>query len=139
MIGLGAAAGVGFILLDELLGRFRRLRLPPLGVGIGIYLPMSVILPTVIGSVLGWFYDRWADRQARPDYARRMGVLTATGMIVGESLWGVAFAFIVGATGKDEPLALVGAGFVPFALVGGTILFIALIWLLYRRTMTAVR
>ncbi|HEX5184326.1 MAG TPA: oligopeptide transporter, OPT family [Allosphingosinicella sp.] len=141
MIGSGAAAGVGFILLDELLGLFRRMRLPPLGVGIGIYLPMSVILPTVIGSVLGWFYDRWADRQARPEYARRMGVLTATGLIVGESLWGVAFAFIVGATGKDTPLALpmIGDAFAPFALAGGTILFAALVWLLYRRTMQAVR
>jgi putative OPT family oligopeptide transporter len=139
MIGLGAAAGIGFIILDELLGRFKLLRLPPLGVGIGIYLPMSVILPTVIGSVIGWFYDRWAGRQDKAEFARRMGVLTATGMIVGESLWGVAFAIIVGATGKDAPLALVGDSFAPFALIGGTILFVALAWLLYRRTMKASR
>jgi putative OPT family oligopeptide transporter len=134
MIGLGAAAGVGFIILDELLGWFKLLRLPPLGIGIGIYLPMSVILPTVVGSVLGWFYDRWADRQARAEFARRMGVLTATGMIVGESLWGVAFAGIVAASGSDAPLALVGESFAPAALIGGTILFVALTWFLYRRT-----
>jgi putative OPT family oligopeptide transporter len=138
MIGLGAAAGVGFIILDELLGLFKLLRLPPLGIGIGIYLPMSVILPTVAGSVIGWFYDRWAGHQAKAEFARRMGVLTATGMIVGESLWGVAFAIIVGATGRDAPLALVGASFAPIALIGGTILFVALVWLLYRRTMNAV-
>ena len=41
-----------------------------------------------------------------------MGVLTATGMIVGESLWGVAFAGIVDRDrGNDAPLALVGDGF----------------------------
>jgi uncharacterized oligopeptide transporter (OPT) family protein len=111
------------------------LRLPPLGAGIGIYLPMAVILPTVIGSVIGRFYDRWADRQARPEFARRMGVLTATGLIVGESLWGVAFAGIVAASGSDAPIALVGEGFVMPALVGGTLLFFGLTWFLYRRTM----
>jgi putative OPT family oligopeptide transporter len=135
MIGYGALAGAALILLDEMLGRLDRLRLPPLAVGIGIYLPMSVILPTVIGSVLGWFYDRWADRQARRDYARRMGVLTATGLIVGESLWGVVYAGIVGATGSDSPFVLVGDSFAPIALAGGTILFVALTWFLYRRTM----
>jgi hypothetical protein len=36
-----------------------------------------------------------------------MGVLLATGLIVGESLFGVVFAGIVAATGTDAPLALV--------------------------------
>src|SRR3546814_7496599 len=76
MIGWGALAGVGFILLDELLGLLKKLRLPPLAVGMGIYLPMSLILPTVIGSVVGRFYERWADKRPNPDFARRMGGLT---------------------------------------------------------------
>jgi hypothetical protein len=64
-----------------------------------------------------------------------MGVLTATGLIVGESLWGVVFAGIVAGSGSDAPLALVGESFEPFALVGGTILFVLLAIWLYRRTM----
>jgi hypothetical protein len=36
-----------------------------------------------------------------------MGVLLATGLIVGESLFGVVFAGIVAATNKDSPLAVV--------------------------------
>jgi uncharacterized oligopeptide transporter (OPT) family protein len=139
MISYGAATGVGLVILDEIMGRLKLLRLPPLGVGIGIYLPMAVILPTVIGSVIGRFYDRWADRQARPEFARRMGVLTATGLIVGESLWGVAFAFIVYLTAKDAPLALVGKGYETIALIGGTILFLAITGLLYRYAKTASR
>ncbi|WNO54153.1 OPT family oligopeptide transporter [Stakelama saccharophila] len=134
MIGWGAAAGIVFVILDEVLGLLGRLRLPPLGVGIGIYLPMSVILPTVIGSVIGWFYDRWADRQGDVEFAKRLGVLTATGLIVGESLWGVAFAGIVAGSGSDSPLAIVGDGFAVPALIGGTILFAALAAFLYRRT-----
>ena len=144
MISWGAAAGVGFVILDEIMGRLKLLRLPPLGVGIGIYLPMAVILPTVLGSVIGLFYDRWADRQPRAEYARRMGVLTATGLIVGESLWGVAFAGIVAASGSDAPLDVtgylgLGAGYAPVALIGGLVLFLGLTWLLYHWTMRTVR
>ena len=135
MIGYGAMTGAGLVLLDEMLGRFKVLRLPPLAVGIGIYLPMAAVLPVVIGAVIGFFYDRWADKTARPEFARRMGVLTATGMIVGESLWGVVFAGIVAGSDSDTALVLVGEGFEPFALVGGTILFVLLAAALYRRTM----
>lgn len=139
MIGYGALTGVALIILDEVLGRLKLLRLPPLGVGMGIYLPISLILPTVVGSVVGLFYDRWADRTSNPEFARRMGVLTATGLIVGESLWGVVFAGIVAASGSDAPLAVVGDGFEPYALIGGTVVFIALLAWLYRRTRMLVR
>ncbi|AOH84134.1 peptide transporter [Sphingomonas panacis] len=139
MLGYGALAGVALIVLDELLGRLKLLRLPPLGVALGIYLPMSVILPTVTGSVVGFFYDRWARRSGNPEVAERMGTLTATGLIVGESLWGVAFAFIVYLTGSDAPLALVGPGFAGIALIAGTLCFIALAAGLYRRTMAVAR
>ncbi len=139
MIGYGAMTGVAVIVLDELLGKAGKLRLPPLGVGLGVYLPMAVTLPVTIGAVVGYAYDRWADRARDPEFARRMGVLTATGMIVGESLWGVGFAGIVYLTNQETPLALVGEGFVPFALVGGTLLFALLTWVMYRRTMAASR
>jgi putative OPT family oligopeptide transporter len=132
MLGYGALAGIGFVVLDELMGRLKLLRLPPLAVGIGIYLPMAVILPVAVGSVLGWLYDRWAARRRDPEFARRMGVLTATGMIVGESLWGVAFAGIVATTGSDTPLAIAGESFEPAALGIGIVLFAALTTMLYR-------
>ena len=137
MIGWGAFAGVIFVVLDELLGRAGRLRLPPLAVGIGIYLPMAVILPVVAGSIVGHFYERWADRTRDAEQTRRLGVLVATGMIVGESLWGVAFAGIVAGSGSDAPLALAGEGFAGAALVGGTVLFLALAWWLYHTTRRA--
>ena len=53
MIGIGVALGVVLIAVDAALGRAGRLRLPPLAVGFGIYLPMSVTLPTMIGAVIG--------------------------------------------------------------------------------------
>ncbi|MAW98909.1 MAG: oligopeptide transporter, OPT family [Sphingomonas sp.] len=134
MIGWGAVAGVIFVILDEVLGALGRMRLPPLAVGIGVYLPMSLMLPVSAGALIGWFYDRWAAKRKDPEFAERMGVLTATGMIVGESLWGVVFAGIVAGAGSGDVLSLAGPGFEGVALVIGVVLFVALMTLLYRRT-----
>jgi hypothetical protein len=65
-----------------------------------------------------------------------MGVLMATGLIVGESLFGVLYAGIVAGSGKNEPFALVGEGFATPALIGGAVVFFVVIGLLYRRTVT---
>jgi putative OPT family oligopeptide transporter len=138
MIEYGVLAGALLIAADALLGRAGRMRLPPLAIGLGIYLPMGATMPVVIGALAGYFYDRWADRGPQPAFARRMGVLMATGMIVGESLFGVLYAGIVVATGRNAPFALVGDGFATAALIGGAIIFFALIGILYRRTMIVV-
>ena len=101
LIGLGALIGAVRDLIDEVLAGARRLRLPPLAVGIGMYLPMSLTLLIPIGALLGWFYDRWAERSGGDaELTKRLGVLIATGLIVGESLFGVVFAGIVAASDR---------------------------------------
>jgi putative OPT family oligopeptide transporter len=135
LIGTGAGVGVLIIIVDALLGRAGKLRLPPLAVGIGIYLPMGTTMAVVVGAVLGWLYDRSAERSSRdPEAMKRMGVLMATGMIVGESLFGVALAGLVVGTGSDTPLAIVGDEFGLVATVGGTLVFAALVAWLYRQS-----
>ena len=106
--------------------------MPPLAVGMGIYLPMALTLLIPVGAVIGHFYDRWARTSANPAFAERLGVLMATGLIVGESLFGVAFAAIVGATDNSAPLALVEefAWAVPLGLIAFTG---SILWL-YART-----
>ena len=107
LIGLGGLIGVGVIVIDEVLRRTGKYSLPPLAVGMGIYLPMSLTLLIPVGATIGYLYNKWAERAPDPAFAERLGVLMATGLIVGESLFGVAFAAIVGATDNDSPLALV--------------------------------
>jgi putative OPT family oligopeptide transporter len=107
LIAIGAGIGVVAVIIDELLRKMKRGSLPPLAVGMGIYLPMALTLLIPIGALLGYFYDKWAARAPVPEFAQRMGVLLATGLIVGESLFGVIFAGIVAATNKDAPLAIV--------------------------------
>jgi putative OPT family oligopeptide transporter len=133
LLGLGALIGVAVVIADEVLGKAGKMRLPPLGVGMGVYLPMALTFLIVVGAVLGHYYEKWADRQSDPETAKRLGILAATGLIVGESLFGVVFAGIVAGTGSDAPLAFVGDGFAPFALWGGAALFIGLVAWIYLR------
>ncbi|MDT0508053.1 OPT family oligopeptide transporter [Novosphingobium sp. MMS21-SN21R] len=107
LVGLGAAIGAGVVLVDELLKRTGRGSLPPLAVGMGMYLPTQVTMLVIVGAVLGHLYNRWASRQSAPDLAERMGVLTATGLIVGDSLFNIAYAAIVAATDNPDALAVV--------------------------------
>ena len=70
MIGIGALVGVGLILLDATLGAMKKLRIPPLAVGIGIYLPMSATFAVVVGAVISHWYDGARAHDAEPG-ARR--------------------------------------------------------------------
>jgi putative OPT family oligopeptide transporter len=139
LLGIGVLVGVGLIALDEGLRASRRGAVPPLAVGLGIYLPSSTTAFVVVGAVVGWAYDRWADRLPNPEAVKRLGVLLASGLIVGESLWGVALAGLIVATGKGEPLGLVGEGFHNAAAVLGLLAFAAVTAALYRWTMGAGR
>lgn len=131
LVGLGAAIGAGVILLDEVLKRSGKGAVPPLAVGMGMYLPTSVTIMVIVGAVLGHLYNKWAARQSAPEFAERMGVLTATGLIVGDSLFNIAYAAIVAATDNPDALAVV-EGF-PAALPFGVIVFAGIIAYAYWR------
>ena len=83
-------------------------------------------------------YDKWAERQGdNVEFKKRLGVLMATGLIVGESMFGVVFAGIVAASGSDAPLAIVGEGFENWSIVIGVVLFAAAVLALYQWTRRA--
>ncbi|MDV3130169.1 oligopeptide transporter, OPT family [Mycobacterium sp. 21AC1] len=137
LIGLGAAIGVGVVIVDEILNRTTRFALPPLAVGMGMYLPMSLTLIIPLGGLLGYFYNKWAQRTGGDvERKKRLGVLMATGMIVGESLYGVVFAGFVAGTGNDDPFALFTGNDGNLAQIIGIVAFAAVIMWLYKRTQT---
>lgn len=134
MIGLGAGIGVALIILDEVLGLAKKdgPRLPPLAVGLGIYLPTSTTLMVVVGALVGAWFDRRAGREPKPEATRQLGVLLASGLIVGESLLAVVFAGVVAISGNDYPIALVGKRFdLPAIWIGGVV-FAVTVAVLYR-------
>jgi len=130
MMGIGALVGLGLIALDETLGVLKALRIPPLAVGIGIYLPMSATFAVVVGSIIGHWYTRRIRHSPNPERADRLGTLVASGLIVGEGLWGVINSGLVVGFKNDAPIGLVPADFAPANLLG-LISFVALIALLY--------
>jgi putative OPT family oligopeptide transporter len=134
LIAAGVGVGIVVIAIDELLraGTRGRMKLPPLAVGLGIYLPVSTILPVVIGALCGRTYNAWVSRRPKADAAKRLGVLLASGLIVGESLFGVLLAGIIVFSGNGNPLALVGNGFATAATAIGGVLFAVLAFSLYR-------
>jgi putative OPT family oligopeptide transporter len=133
LIQIGAAIGVAVIVLNETLSRTtKHMSLPPLAVGLGIYLPTQSTLMIVVGAVAGWFFDRAADRTARPKSTKDLGVLLASGLIVGEGILGVVISAIVVFSGKDAPLGLVGPSFETAGVFIGGIAFLAIGFLLYR-------
>jgi putative OPT family oligopeptide transporter len=117
LMSVGALIGVVLIVIDEALGKAGLTRLPPLASGMGIYLPVVATAPIVLGAISGWLYQRWIARQPYAPIARRLVVLLASGLIVGESLFGVLLAGLIVITNKATPLAVVGDNFQFTALV----------------------
>ncbi len=140
LIGVGVGIGAIVIAIDEV-GRITgRYRFPPLAVGLGVYLPPETTAPAVIGAVFGALYNRWVSRGPNPDAARRLGVLIACGLIVGESLWGVFYAGVIVAAQRgwlhvadpSNPFAVVGDNFGAIANVLAIVAFVAVPVVLYR-------
>ena len=104
----GALLGLGLVLVNFVLKKASndRYSLPPLGVGLAIYLPSAVTAPVVVGAVAGYFFERAVSHQTWGETAKRLGVLIMSGFIVGESLFNVALAGIIVLTGVGEPLGI---------------------------------
>src|SRR6185437_2826377 len=133
LIGLGAGIGVALIVLDAVLASTTKsVRLPPLAVGLGMYLPTSTTLMVVVGALVGAWFDKRAERGPKAEPTKQLGVLLASGLIVGESLLGVLVAALVAFTGKPMPLALVGSGFDTAAIWIGGIVFAGSVVVMYR-------
>jgi hypothetical protein len=107
-------------------------RLPPLAVGLGVYLPTSTTLMIVVGAIVGWYFDKRAERTPKAEATKQLGVLLASGMIVGESIIGVLVAALVVFSGKATPMALVGDSFQNASIWIGGIAFAAVVYAMYR-------
>ena len=152
MIGIGVGVGIALIIVDEILKKLGGVaRLPPLAVGLGIYLPSAVTTPVSAGALVGWLADRYLKKRAAKEgiaqtgpafeaYAelpRRRGTLLASGLIVGESLIGVLMAGLIVAADNQAPIALVGDSFAPIAEWLAAIFFVIACADLYRRVVNS--
>jgi putative OPT family oligopeptide transporter len=132
LIGIGALIGLGVVAIDEILRRTVRRQFPPLAVALGIYLPMAVTFMVVVGAVAGKLYNDWVAEKPNADVAKRLGILLASGLIVGESLLGIILSAIIVFSQKGTPFAVVGDDFETAATWIGGIAFVVVVVGLYR-------
>ena len=117
----GIVVGIVAIVVNLILkSTTKSLTLPPLAIGMGIYLPPTLEMPLVMGAIIGYFVNRYITKRAKEragayadadvEQSNRRGVLFASGLIVGESIIGViiagVIAFSVSTGGSEAPLQL---------------------------------
>jgi putative OPT family oligopeptide transporter len=141
LLGYGALIGLILVLIDFALKKSSdgKYSMPPLGVGLAIYLPSAVTLPVVVGAVAGWFFERSVSKRSWGEPAKRMGVLIMSGFIVGESLFNVALAGLIVLTRKSEPLAIANGLSEADTMMIATVIGAAMVAGLYRWAATNAR
>lgn len=133
MIGLGSGLAILFILFDEIyLKRWTNYRLPVLGIGMGLYLPLSACITVIIGGLLSYFVKR-KNKSANneTDFSGQKGILFASGLIVGEAVLGIINAGLIVATGNEDILTMVSQNFAPIANYLGISCFLLAITMIY--------
>ncbi|TMZ42019.1 peptide transporter, partial [Klebsiella pneumoniae] len=85
LIFLGAAIAI----VIEFLG------LNSLVVAVGVYLPVHVSTPIIIGGAVRWLIDFFTKNEGLRRLRNDSGVLFASGLIAGESLIGVVIAILI--------------------------------------------
>lgn len=87
MVWIGAGIAVGILVLDAFLERLgSRFRAHVMPVAVGIYLPLSLMVPIFLGGVVSTLLKR------KPQGALHNGVLIGSGLIAGEAIAGILIA-----------------------------------------------
>lgn len=127
-------AGVFIAIVVEVLG------IPVLPFAIGLYLPIYLSVPMMLGGALRWFLEKrkYASEKDKNDTVQS-GVLYSSGLIAGEGIVGILLAVlaIIPAGMSDEGVALYVSDKINFSKVfsigniGGLICFAVILFTIY--------
>ena len=121
--------GVFIAIVVEILG------IPVLAFSIGLYLPIYLSTPIMVGGLIRWFIDnkrKYDSDAARKDGSDR-GVLYAAGMIAGEGIVGILLAVLAvfGVADKINLSSVYGAAFQSVGNWVGLAAFVVLLAILF--------
>ncbi|WP_199919459.1 OPT family oligopeptide transporter [Helicobacter enhydrae] len=134
-INLGIMLGIFFIFLNFLLSK-KSISLPPLAIGMGVYLPPIITIPIFTGALLAYIASKKVSNNAQDQESfKKRGTLLASGLIVGESLMGILLAgYIVANLGTDAPILPFSVPTIYQEIAGSVFFVFALIYLYARST-----
>ena len=101
---VGVGIGIIFIFVDEVAKRTSTWRIPILAVAVGIYMPLEITVPILIGGLISYFSERKINRskkrlgkefKGKAQQASQRGLLTASGIVAGEALVGIFVAVLI--------------------------------------------
>ena len=104
LMSVGVGIGILFIGLDEILKRTSTWRIPILAVAVGIYMPLEITVPILIGGLISYFSERKVNQSKKvlgKDFetkalrAGQRGLLMASGIVAGEALTGLLIAVLI--------------------------------------------
>lgn len=125
MIGTGALIASVCIIIDEYLKKNYATRLPVLGVGLGIYLPLDSSVPCVIGGFLSYIVHtrlnflypvtRPVNEEMKANQHKHRGLLVCCGVVAGASLMGVILAIPFALKQSSDALRLMPEQYAHYA------------------------
>lgn len=89
---MGAVLGVIVIVFDQVFFKHKKFRLHLMPIAVGIYLPVTLATPMVLGGIVQWLIKR---KDPNRDEGRDPGVLMSSGLVAGESLMGIGIALLL--------------------------------------------
>ncbi len=126
MTAIGMGIAVGLIILDRYLQRSgSRFRAHVMPVAVGIYLPLALSTPILIGGLLSALLVKQSAgrRRAATDTAQHKAVLIASGLIAGEAIAGILIA-IPRTAGMDLPIPVIDSNLLSLVALAAVIAII---------------
>lgn len=134
MVMIGAALGGVVLLIDAFLAKAKStFRLYIMPVAVGIYLPLGLSVPMIIGALINKAVRRSSGGGEAAEENIRRGVLVASGVIAGEALMGIGLVLLIALGVSGMGIRTGADAFRPLELTLITAaLFAGVIWLFHR-------
>ncbi len=112
------------------------LRIPVLPFAVGLYLPIHLSTPMMVGGAIKWFFDRKKEGETEGQHKEKIerGVLYASGLIAGEGIVGILLAVfaIINVGGRSLGEWIDFSGKFSLGNWGGLVIFALLAYTLIR-------
>jgi putative OPT family oligopeptide transporter len=118
------ALGVGIALICELF------RIPSLPFAVGVYLPVTTMVPVFFGGLLRWVAEKRSDSTQQAEERREKGVLFGSGLVGGEGLLGVGIAAVAFFL-KRKPVGIGSSwagNFAQFISIAAFVILVVIFW-----------